>query len=182
MPKKGPKFQRLDGPRHVDNTQGSPLWQYNHFRTSIITSLLNDLVDLENEGMAEDICKQIQKSLRYFVAASTEVSTGGFLSGGPLYVEIQQFLDTYVEWNDINGRTLENSKQRRKKLSVLLKKRQDITDKVRRLQFELQNDLDQKILADSYNAIGELINIVPGMFRNLTSSFGQYTKRVAFTA
>ncbi len=181
--KRGPKFQKIDqyqkpeGSRDVNNTQGSFLWQYNHFRTDILTSLLNDLMDLENDGMDENICQGVQKSLGYFVNASTAVPKGGFLSGGPLYKEIEEFQITYVGWNNINGRSPELSKQRRQMLSLLRQKRQRISNKVRKLQFELQNNLDQKILADCYNAVGELIKLVPGMFKNLASSYGDYQKQ-----
>ncbi|PSL24035.1 hypothetical protein [Chitinophaga ginsengisoli] len=165
--------------RSVDNTHGSNLWTYNHFRTSILTSLLNDLIDLENDGLNEDICKVVRRSLEYFINASTNVPKGGFLSGGPLYLEIETFARTYKEWNDVDGKLPENVKQRREYLKKLRKQRQAITNKVRRLQFEIENNLDQKILADSYRAIGEIIGLVPNIFKNLTASYHTYMKAIA---
>ena len=183
MSKKGRKYTKLgvytkpEGDRSVNNYRGSALWQYNHFRISILTSLLNDITDLENEGMEENICQMVQKSLNYYINASTAVPQGGFLSGGPLYKEIENFHKIYVEWNGIEGKNNPKiSAERRKKLSSLKKQRQRITDKVRRLQYELQNNLDQKILHDSYNAIGEMIGVVPNMFKNLSASYKLYKK------
>ena len=163
--------------RSVNNTRGSFLWSYNHFRTSILTSLLNDLIDLENDGLNEDICKLVRKSLEYFINASTNVPQGGFLSGGPLYKEIESFANTYRDWNDINGKDASNIKLRRLLVVKLRQKRQQISNKVRRIQFELENGLDQKILSDSYKAIGELINLGPNLFLNLTSSYKDFMKR-----
>lgn len=165
--------------RKVNSTYGSQLWSYNHFRINILSSLLNDLIDLENEGLEEDICKVVRKSLEYYINASTNIPEGGFLSGGPLYLEIESFADTYRQWNDVKGKEPEVIKQRVKIIRILRKKRQKITNKIRRLQFEIENNLDQKILADSYNAIGEIINLVPNIFRNLGSSYKDYLKAAA---
>lgn len=163
--------------RAVDNTRGSHLWDYNHYRTSILTSLLNDLTDLEKKGLDEDKCKIVRKSLDYFINASTSVPKGGILSGKPLFKEIEKFAETYKKWNDINGNNTEDISKRTMLVRKLRKNRQDITNKCRKLQYELDNNLDQKILTDSYSAIGYLIKIVPGLFKNLTSSYNDYLKR-----
>jgi hypothetical protein len=163
--------------RNVDNTQGSHLWSFNHYRINILTSLLNDIIDLENDGLEEDTCKIVRKSLDYFINASTNVPVGGFLSGKALYEEIESFANTYKEWNGIEGKTPEFVDQRRQIVKQLRRKRQGITNKVRRLQYELENHLDQKLLADSYTAIGEVIKLVPNVFNNLASSYGDYLKR-----
>jgi hypothetical protein len=177
---KGRKMKKVEsrgGPKVVNNRRGSHLWAYNHFRTSIITSLLNDLIDCENEGIEEGICRQIKKSLNYYINASTNVPSGGFLAGGSLYKEIESFYHVYEKWNGVDGTTRDAIIERRNLVRVLRKKRQNITDKIRRLQFELENNLDQKILYDSYQAIGDIINMVPGVFKNLSLSYSDYLKR-----
>jgi len=163
----------------IDNTRGSVLWAYNHYRKSMMTSLLNDLIDLENNGLAEEYCQYIQKSLEYFVNATTEVPRGGFLTG-PLYKQAQEFADLYFQWNKIEGSDPGKTSQRRKLLVQLRDQRQKITDRARSLQYELQNDLDKKVLADTYKAVGNLINIVPDLFKSLASAYGDYIKRGGF--
>lgn len=164
--------------REVDNTRGSHLWSYNHFRTRILTSLLNDLIDLENSGFEDDkICDKIQLALDYFINASTHVPQGGFLSGGPLYKEIENFKNTYVRWNNIKGGKDIHRVERRKRIRELRDKRQKISNKVRKLQYELDNNLDQKILHDTYRAIGNIIGMVPDIFKNLSDSYADYLKR-----
>ena len=162
----------------IDNRKGSPLWSYNHFRTSILTSLLNDLITLENVGFQdENVCLQVQTALHYFINASTEVPKGGFLSG-PLYKDIESFQGTYIDWNDVHGDKDIHLKIRRKHFKDLRKKRQKISNKIRRLQYELQNNLDQKLLHDAYSAIGALITLVPDILKNLSSAYLDYIKGI----
>ena len=165
--------------RKVDNTRGSKLWAFNHFRSPILTSLLNDLVDLEAEGLEDPYCKKILSFLEYSVNAATEFSRGGFMTG-PIYKDIEEFRRLYFEWNEIKGRTEKDSWDRRIYLGRLRDQRQRITNKARRLQYELDNELDQKLLADTYRAIGELINLVPNLFSNLAHAYNDYLARGGF--
>jgi hypothetical protein len=165
--------------REVDNTRGSKLWAFNHFRSPILTSLLNDLVDLEAEGLDDPYCKKILSFLDYSVNYATEFSRGGFMTG-PIYKEIEGFRKFYFEWNEIRGSTEKDSWDRRKYLGQLRAQRQRISNKARRLQYELDHELDQKLLADTYRAIGELINLVPNLFKNLAHAYNDYLARGGF--
>lgn len=119
----------------------------------------------------------MRKSLDFLINAATSVPEGGLFSGKALYKEIEDFHKTYSEWNNVNGRKPEFVIQRRKLLIQLRRKRQNISNKVRLLQYELENNLDQKLLIDSYTAIGEVIKLVPSIFKNLSSSYSDYLKR-----
>jgi hypothetical protein len=165
--------------RKVDNTQGSKLWAFNHFRSPILTSLLNDLVDLQADGLEEQYCKKILAFLEYSVNYATEFPRGGLLTG-PIYKEIDKFKELYFEWNEIQGSTEKDSWDRQEYLRQLRDQRQRITDKARRLQYELDNELDQKLLADAYRTIGELINLVPNLFKNLAHAYSEYVARGGF--
>ena len=89
----------------INNTKGSHLWAYNHFRTGILTGLLNDLIDLEQDGLDDTLCSQLE----YFANASTQVPSSGSLSGKPLYKVIESFNETYFQWNEVKilGASLE---------------------------------------------------------------------------
>ena len=175
MSRKRSKKQLQKSSREVDNRRGSKLWAFNHFRSPILTSLLNDLVDLEREGLEDSYCNKVATWLEYFTNYSTEFPRGGFMTG-PIYREIDQFTKLYRRWNDIKGGTEEAVRERRQALVKLRKQRQKITNKARRLQFELDNELDQKLLRDTYRAIGELIQLVPNLFINLANAYGEYLK------
>lgn len=165
-----------DQPRTVDNTRGSTLWSFNYFRTNLLTSLLNDLYTLESKGLDDAICQKIRTSLEHFCNAATEIPRGGFLTG-PIYEDIETFTRLYKGWNDIKGED-EDSRRDREKVRLKLKKqRQAITDKARKLQYELDNNLDQKLLLAGYSVIGDMTTLVPDLLHNLTQSFNEFVKR-----
>jgi hypothetical protein len=176
MPKKK-KLKINEGPKvEIDATCGSPLWAYNHYRKAILTQLLNDLIILENDGLLEQHCKIVRESLEQFVNASTEIPSGGFLTGS-LYKEVQKFANVYRDWNDVKGKDEHAIKQRRELLIHLRERRQKITDKVRNLQVELFNSLDRTVLISTYRSVGTLIETVPSLFKNLSIAYADYLKR-----
>ena len=175
--KKNKERSQQDQPRIVDNTRGSMLWSFNFFRTNILTSLLNDLYDLESRGLEDEICNKIQASLEYFGNAATEIPKGGLMTGSPIYKDIEEFANLYAEWNRIKGED-EKSKEKRREARIKLKKqRQVITNKARKLQYELDNNLDQSLLEAGYRAMGNLTNLVPDLLNNLTKSLNEFIKR-----
>lgn len=174
--KRNLKRSRQGQPRTVDNTRGSTLWSFNYFRQNILTNLLDDLYDLESTGLDDKICNKIQAFLEYFGNAATDIPEGGFMTG-PVYKDIEKFTNFYANWNKIKG-VDEESRQKRKSTRRKLKaQRQTITNKARRLQYELDNNLDQKLLEAGYHAIGDLTTLVPDLLNNLTQSFNEFVKR-----
>ena len=170
------KKKKQDQSRAVDNTRGSMLWSFNYFRKNILTNLLNDLYNLESTGLEDEICNKIQASLEYFGNAATEIPKGGLMTG-PIYKDIEKFTNLYADWNKIKGKD-EKSKEKRKEAHIKLKKqRQIITNKARKLQYELDNNLDQKVLEAGYSAISDLITLVPDLLNNLTQSINEFAKR-----
>lgn len=170
------KRSRQDQPRTVDNTRGSTLWHFNYFRQRILTKLLDDLYDLESTGMDDNICHRIQTFLEYFSNAATDIPDGGFMTG-PIYKDIEKFTNLFIDWNKIKGGDEESQRKRRSARLKLKEQRQVITNKARRLQYELDNNLDQKLLEAGYRAIGDLTTLVPDLLNNLTRSFNEFVKR-----
>lgn len=170
------KSIQKDESRSVDNTRGSTLWSFNYFRTNILTNLLNDLYNLESTGLEDEICNKIQTSLEYFGNAATEIPKGGLMTG-PIYKDIEKFTNLYEDWNKIKGED-EKSKDKRRGARLKLKRqRQIITNKARKLQYELDNNLDQKLLEAGYSAISDLTTLVPDLMNNLTKSLNEFVKR-----
>ena len=87
---------------------------------------------------------------------------------GPIYQDIEKFADLYAGWNDVKGQDEESRQERAKSRLKLKRQRQVITDKARQLQYELDNNLDQKLLEAGYSAIGDLTTLVPDLLNNLT--------------
>ena len=174
--KKSQKHAQQDHPRDVDNTRGSTLWSFNYFRENILTNLLNDIYDLKSTGLEDDICKKIQDFLEYFGNAATDIPEGGFMTG-PIYKDIEKFTNLYDDWNSIKGEDENNKKKHRAVRLKLKKQRQTITNKARKIQYELDNNLDQKLLEAGYRAVGDLATLVPDLLNNLTQSFNEFVKR-----
>lgn len=174
--KKSQKRSQKGQLRTVDNTRGSTLWSFNYFRKNILTNLLDDLYDLEGTGVDDNICEKIHAFLEYFGNAATDIPDGGFMTG-PIYRDIEKFTNIYLDWNNIKGEDEGNRKKRRLARLKLKKQRQMITNKARRLQYELENNLDQKLLEAGYRAIGDLTTLVPDLLNNLTLSFNEFVKR-----
>jgi hypothetical protein len=174
--KKAKKAAAAEAKRAVDNSTGSPLWAYNFLRTRVLTSLLNDLVTLEQTGLEDRYCDMISTGLEYFINASTEIPSGGFLTGN-LSDEIEKFAGMYKNWNDIRGTEPKDAYDRHLILGELRNQRQRITDKARRLQLEIEQNMDVALVFDTYKAIGGLIKLVPDTFTSLAGAVGEYVKR-----
>jgi len=174
--KKGKKAAETQVQRTVNNSTGSPLWAYNFMRTRVLTSLLNDLVRLEPTGLEDRYCSMISTGLEYFINASTEIPSGGFLTGN-LCDEIEKFTELYKNWNDIRGTEPKDAYDRHMALGELRNQRQRITDKARRLQLEIEQNMDVELVFDTYKAIGGLIKLVPDLFTSLAGALGEYVKR-----
>jgi hypothetical protein len=174
--KKAAKAAQKTANRAVDNTSGSPLWAYNYIRTRILTSLLNDLVALEKTGLEDRYCDMLSTGLEYFINASTEVPSGGFLTGS-IAKEIEKFTELYKKWNDIHGAEEKDAYERHLILNQLRTQRQRITDVARKVQVEIEKNMDVALLFSTYEAIGGLIKLVPDTFTGLAGAFTDYVKR-----
>ena len=164
------------GSRAVDNTRGTPLWAFNYFRSQVLTNLLNDLVNHEADGFSPEYCRQITTALEYFVNATTDIPGGGLMTGA-LYPAVDRLAVLYHEWNDIAGESNPSVEERRYKLHQLRQQRQKISNKVRSLQYEIDNNLDRQMLNKSYEALGNLITLAPNLFTNLTEALTEFLKR-----
>lgn len=167
---------QTNGSRAVDNTQGTPLWAFNYFRSQVLTNLLNDLFDHETAGFSREYCGKIAGALEYFVNATTEIPSGGLVTGA-IYPTVDRFTVLYREWNEIQGESSRSIEDRRYKLHELRQQRQKISDKARSLQYEIEQNLDRQLLKKSYEALGDLITLVPQSFKNLTGVLTEFLKR-----
>ena len=160
-------------PSNFTAARGTPLWEYNHFRVVVLTSLLNDLIDLENTGVQEHLCSLVRQALGHFVNSTTCIPSGGFLTGA-LLTEAQKFEELYKNWNGVSGVGDSAKNERRNVLKKLRKSRQKITDKVRNLQVEFFNNLDTLVLTATYKAVSDIITTAPTLFRNLAEAHTRY--------
>jgi hypothetical protein len=162
--------------RAVDASRGTTLWTFNYYRSTMLTRLLDDLVTLEQTGLDDALCAKIHQSLSYFSNAATDVPSGGFLTE-PIYKDIDRFVELYDEWNRIQGQERFHINERRWVHKQLRQQRQKITDKARKLQYELDNNLDRLVMESTYRALADLITMGPNLFQNLGKALAEFTKR-----
>ncbi len=162
--------------KKLNGKRGSSVWRFNYFRSVVLTSLLNDLYNLEQTGIEDKHCTKITASLNYFSNAATNIpSAGPFI--GPLYKDIEKFTELYQAWNDIKGKGLEEAASRRELRRKLMAQRQKITNKARQLQLAIQENVDAELMKSGFDALGELITAVPELLSNLGKALGEFAKR-----
>ena len=169
------KVENTDHPCLVNNRRGTPLWKINYYRSKILTALLDDFVEMESVGIDAGSFAEIRRSLEYYINAITEVPNT-LLSGKPLYEMVEDFLDLCQEWSEVKGTGRDSVMQRRAVIRKLRKVRQRISDKMRKLQYQLENNTDMQLLSDAYRAMGGIMNLLPDTFRHVGKAVKRYLK------
>jgi len=160
----------------LNSKRGSPLWRFNYFRSVVLTNLLNDLYNLEQTGIEDKHCQKISASLNYFSNAATDIPSAGPLVG-PLYKDIEKFTELYQAWNDIKGGEPEMVASRRELRLKLMTQRQKITNKARKLQVAIQENVDTELMKAGFDALSELITAVPDLLGNVGKALKEFVKR-----
>jgi hypothetical protein len=140
-----------------------------------LVSLLNDLSDLEETGLEESECRQVEAALAKMTNAATAVPDHSFW-GSSIWSQFKRFEDIYAEWNGHEGKGREIAKARRASLQKLRSRRNKIASRIRKNQFLLQNELDAKMIKDLYEAFGALCNSLPELFRNVSRALSDIQK------
>lgn len=160
----------------LNGRRGSSVWSFNYFRSVVLTNLLNDLYNLEGTGIEDKYCQKISASLNYFSNAATNIPSAMPLMG-PLYKDIEKFTELYQKWNDVQGRDLGAAILRKEIRLKLMDQRQKITDKARKLQVAIQDNVDTELMKAGFDALSELITAVPDLLGNIGKVLKEFTKR-----
>jgi hypothetical protein len=156
--------------------RGSPAWRFNYFRSVILTKLLDDLYNLEETGIEDRHCRKIAASLNYFSNAATNIpSAGPFV--GPLYKDIEKFADLYQSWNGVKGQGSEMTASRKELRLKMKAQRQVITNKARKLQVAIQENVDAELMKAGFDALSELITAVPALLGGVGKALNEFVKR-----
>jgi hypothetical protein len=160
----------------LNSRRGSPVWRFNTFRSVVLTKLLDDLYNLEQTGMDDKYCQKISASLNYFSNAATDIPSAPPLMG-PLYKDIEKFTELYQKWNDVQGKDPGAAVLRKEIRLQLMGQRQKITDKARKLQVAIQDNVDTELMKAGFDALSELTRAVPDLLGNLGKALAEFAKR-----
>ncbi len=164
----------------IDASRGTSLWSYNVFRSRILSSLLNDLLLKEENGINDDECKNIRFFLGRIVNIATDLPDGGFLKKS-VFSLITDFEKEYIKWNEIKISQPNATNVRSKQLQHLRRKRKKIATVARRNQFILEKELDLKIVESIYTAVNELIEKIPHIVIDLSREYKNYERKRIIT-
>ena len=157
------------------NEKGTLVWGMERYRQDVLTAFLNDLVLYERSGFPltsdgdDPHCRNVRTLLGFFVNKATSFPAGSFF-GGRLYKDFEKIEAKYKEWNEIRGSDDEAIKRRNNKVAYLRRYRCNLSKRIRRNQFALQNELDLKLVQAFYDAAEELVRNSPGIFTNLSKA------------
>jgi hypothetical protein len=165
----------------VNANRGSVLWTLNHFRTDGLSRLLDDLIDLEKDGLAPEQCDQVRRALEKIASKAAAIPDGSFWRG-TIYKEFEGFSEVYVQWNSHAGSSPEVITRRREELKRLRSCRHRIAKRVRVNQYILQNELDLMLVDAMYMSLKDITLALPEIFTHLAEAITRYESRKLSTA
>jgi hypothetical protein len=156
-----------------DASQGSVLWGFNKFRSDALVELLNDLVELEKEGLPDQKCTKVRMALSKVVHTVGSVSDHSWLKSF-VWNDLKEFEQLYEIWNSHAG---DNAPANRKNtLRRMRRRRNRLARKVRTNQLILSSELDSRLISEIYVSLGELSESLPDVFNHLSLAINRFHK------
>lgn len=165
---------------HTETQRGTIEWAIQFFRSTTLTALLNDLVKLETQGLADEECVEISQTLQLFLNVLTNFDdneTSKPFWSSFVHTDLEDFNQLYLDWNDVDGNLPENIKMRREVLRELRKKRREISSKIKGSQKVLSLESDEVMFVAIFDQINKVCSILGDKFPNLCGALMQYNKR-----
>jgi hypothetical protein len=163
-------------PPVADHSRGTALWGMNAFRSDGLTRLLDDLVDLEAQGLQTAQCDQVKAALSKIAARAAAVPDGSFWRK-TILSEFEKFAEVYHEWNALEGATAVAREHRRQAMKRLRQCRNDIATRIRMNQHILYNELDLLLVEGMYTALRDLSTSLPNLFKSVSSAVTRFETR-----
>jgi hypothetical protein len=157
-----------------EQERGSIVWSLTFLRSNTLGALLNDLLELERHGLAEEECQRVKIVLGRLANSASDIGETAFW-GGMIHEDLEEFEDLYATWNSHAGP--EAPKHRRDTLRELRKARRRFADKAGQVRAVLSNELDEKLFDEVYSAIEEMCKKYPEKFLSLQKSARTFRKR-----
>jgi hypothetical protein len=138
-------------------------------RKYTLRALLDDLTDLEREGLSQERCLSVQNAIQKLANAAAEIPDGSFFQG-TILKEVEQFEEVYIRWNGYTGAGDEMTKCRRTALKKLRKRRQRMARRIHLNQYVLENNMDLELVQVTHAAFRDVVRSGPHLFRSLAKS------------
>jgi hypothetical protein len=156
-----------------DASKGTVVWGMNHFKQFGLTSLLDDLVEVEDKGFDNKVCDQVRKALDKISNSFTDIPDN-LLFRRAIYSRMEDFTKSYLDWNNIDGSEEKSKKIRVNSMRVIRKKRHLLANQIRKNVHIINENLDLKTIDSIYTALGDLAKAVPNIFIKLADAVLSY--------
>lgn len=157
--------------------KGTPLWTLNRLRSRVLSTLIKDLKAYTAEGYEEEICRAVRTDLNRL---NTEIMRLPRVYKGneELRGHFQDFIDTYLRWNEIQGSSYEAIKNRKNYRHKLKKIRKSISKVIRFSQKSLSYNLEESSTKKMISYQLELVRDFPDVFPNLKNAIFRISKKL----
>lgn len=154
-----------------DGSRGTETWKLRYFRYQGINALLNDLEEMEQDGLDDEECALIRTVLGRICNYMSGLD-GTAEWEVPLHKDMEVLRDHYVTWNN-----QDRPENRREALNVLRNQRNQLSGKIAQTEgLLLQEDLDEMI-DDIFEALGSVAATYPKKFPNVGRAASTYRRR-----
>jgi hypothetical protein len=155
--------------------KGTPLWAFNRYRTDALTSLLDDLVVIEDRGLSFQECAHVRQALEKSANCAAQIPDGWFRN---VLSSFERLVTDYDAWNNTQGTDQGTIEQRRNRIKRLRRTRQKLATRVRKQTYKLANNLDLEIVKAQYKALEDLTKALPATFRELSKTINKIVGKI----
>jgi hypothetical protein len=166
----------VDGQHVVAATRGSVVWAVNLLRSDALSSLLDDLVDLEETGLKRDECRKVIIALEKLANHASNVPDYSWWRK-TICGQVVEFKELYEQWNYNEGTDGESKYKRRMVLKDLRTSRNLLSTTIRKNQYIIEKELDLELVEGMYSALKELSLALPTLFKSVGAAVARYDKR-----
>lgn len=154
---------------HAADNETEALFRW--FRQHGILALLNDLEELESDGLDDDECKAVKACLGMIANALSGLHEVAEWNE-PIHKDIERLRDVYETWNEW-PRGAEGERQRAKTLAVLRDERHSINGKLRLSESFMKGDDVQTVMRQVAEALHGVSELYPHRFGRIAAAVGR---------
>ena len=162
----------------LPSIKGNVSWKLEFFKSSAMTALLNDLEDFEADGLDDQICRVVQRSLGRVADATSDFEGLAFWES-PIHRDIENLCDIYYRWNSY-PKGNQGASDRRQAKKLLRDARKAVSDKIRQCrgvlyQESVYQDTDDDMFEAIFSAFNEIANTHPTNFLSIRGMLTKYS-------
>jgi hypothetical protein len=162
--------------------RGTIIWRLNRFRQYLLLELVEDLKQLETDGLTDTECNHVKECLRQIIDECKRRHDKGVVEIA-LTKNLEQFRDIYIQWNGPRGSDPQAIKERQSFRKKIAEARRELSEDIRGRQLVLAGVIDDSFCDELWNRLEKICQAYPGEFSRLKRGFqrvrGSFARAVA---